>query len=160
MNKIEENAKVIEHLAEIMSKHNLSKINLTLDDFTLTLESQPVHPPMPIMPMPPVMHVNANSPIPSVTLNNSDEIKPQTTEEPKGSLVKSPIVGTFYASPAPDKAPFVTAGTDVKAGDVVCIIESMKLMNEIQSEFSGKVAEIYVKNGEAVEYGQPLIRLV
>ena len=80
--------------------------------------------------------------------------------EPSGNIVKSPLVGTFYAAPAEDAAPFVKTGDTVKKGQVLAIVEAMKLMNEIESEFDGEVAEIYVKNGEAVEYGQPLFRIV
>ncbi len=76
-----------------------------------------------------------------------------------GNVVKSPIVGTFYAAPAPDKPPFVTVGTSVKKGDVLFIIESMKLMNEVTSEFDGTVAEILIQNGTVVEYGQPILRI-
>ena len=71
--------------------------------------------------------------------------------------MKSPIVGTFYASPSPDKAPFVEVGQKVKKGDVLFIIESMKLMNEIQSEYDGEVVEILCENGQAVEFGQPIM---
>lgn len=76
-----------------------------------------------------------------------------------GNIVKSPIVGTFYAAPAPDKAPYVSVGSAVNKGDVLFIIESMKLMNEVTSEFSGKVAEILVKNGDTVEFDQPILRI-
>ena len=79
--------------------------------------------------------------------------------EASGNMITSPIVGTFYASPSPEKPAFVKVGDTVNAGDVVCIIESMKLMNEINSEFSGKVAEIYANDGQAVEYGQKLMRI-
>ena len=79
--------------------------------------------------------------------------------EVSGNIITSPIVGTFYASPSPEKPAFVKVGDTVNAGDVVCIIESMKLMNEINSEFSGKVAEIYAKDGQPVEYGQKLMRI-
>ncbi len=74
-----------------------------------------------------------------------------------GTPVVSPIVGTFYAAPSPEKPPFVTVGSQVKKGDVLFIIESMKLMNEIASEVDGTVKEICVQNGEAVEYGQPIL---
>ena len=77
--------------------------------------------------------------------------------EVKGFEVKAPIIGTFYEAPAPDKEPFVKVGQRVKKGDVLMIIESMKLMNEIQSEFDGVVKEILVKNGDAVEYDQILM---
>jgi acetyl-CoA carboxylase biotin carboxyl carrier protein len=78
---------------------------------------------------------------------------------PAGDVVKSPIVGTFYAAPAPDKDPFVRVGSRVSKGDVLFIIESMKLMNEVTSDYSGTVAEILVENGQGVEYGQPILRI-
>lgn len=80
--------------------------------------------------------------------------------EPERMIVKSPLVGTFYAAPAEDADPFVSVGDQVKKGQTLAIVEAMKLMNEIESDFDGKVAEIYVENGQAVEYGQPLFRIV
>ena len=87
----------------------------------------------------------------------TNNLKKQITKNQK--TVVAPIVGTFYKSPAPDKEPFVKVGDKVKKGDVLCIIESMKLMNEIKSEFDGVVLKILVESGEAVEYNQPLIEL-
>ena len=78
----------------------------------------------------------------------------------EGNIVKSPMVGTFYMKPSPDAEPYVEVGKQVKKGDVLCIIEAMKLMNEIESEFTGEVKEILVKDGEMVEYGKPLFRIV
>ena len=83
----------------------------------------------------------------------------EVSEAVEGQIIKAPLVGVFYAAPAEDAAPFVQVGDTVKAGDTVAIVEAMKLMNEIEAETSGTVAEIYVKNGQAVEYGQPLFRL-
>jgi acetyl-CoA carboxylase biotin carboxyl carrier protein len=74
-------------------------------------------------------------------------------------VIKSPIVGTFYASPSPGAGPFVRAGDQVSAGQVLCIIEAMKLMNEIESEVSGEVMRIFVENGQPVEYGEPLFAI-
>ena len=76
-----------------------------------------------------------------------------------GTLITSPFVGTFYRAPAPESPPFADVGQTVRKGQVVCIVEAMKLMNEIESEFDGKVVEILVKNSEHVEYGQPLFRI-
>lgn len=84
-----------------------------------------------------------------VNVANSDNIK----------TIKSPMVGTFYASPSPDKEDFVKVGDIVKKGQVVCIIEAMKLMNEIESEFNGRIVEICVKNEDVVEYGTPLFKI-
>lgn len=76
--------------------------------------------------------------------------------EEKGNVVKSPMVGTFYSKPSPDSDAFVSVGQKVKKGDVLCIIEAMKLMNEIESEFDGEIVEVLVKDEESVEYGKPL----
>ena len=84
------------------------------------------------------------------------EEKESERKREKGNIVKSPMVGTFYAKPSPNSDAYVTIGKKVKKGDVLCIIEAMKLMNEIESEFDGEVVEILVKDGEAVEYGKPL----
>ena len=75
------------------------------------------------------------------------------------TTIKSPMVGTFYTSPAPDAPPFVQAGSQVEIGQVICVIEAMKLMNEIKAEVRGKIAEILVNNGDPVEFGQPLFYL-
>ena len=74
----------------------------------------------------------------------------------RGKTVQSPMVGTLYRAPNPEADPFVTVGSTVKVGDTLCIIEAMKLMNEIESEFAGTVVEILVENGQPIEYGQPL----
>ena len=81
-------------------------------------------------------------------------VEPQPAQE--GQLVKAPMVGTFYRSPSPDAKPFVEIGQTVKKGDTVCIVEAMKLMNEIETDVSGVVKAILVENGQPVEYGQPL----
>jgi acetyl-CoA carboxylase biotin carboxyl carrier protein len=77
-------------------------------------------------------------------------------EAPKGNVVKSPMVGTFYRAPSPGAKAFVEVGQAVKPGDTLCIIEAMKLLNEIEAEVAGEVKEILVENGQPVEYGQPL----
>ncbi|MGN1301260.1 MAG: acetyl-CoA carboxylase biotin carboxyl carrier protein [Clostridia bacterium] len=80
--------------------------------------------------------------------------------ETEGKIVKSPMVGTFYIKPSPTANLYVEIGKEVKTGDTLCIIEAMKLMNEIESEFTGKIAEIFVKDGSPVEYGTPLFRII
>lgn len=79
---------------------------------------------------------------------------------PGGKVVNSPMVGTFYRAPSPSSPPFVEVGSQVKAGDVVCIVEAMKMMNQIESEHTGTVEEILVADGDPVEFDQPLIRVV
>ena len=87
----------------------------------------------------------------------SQEEIPQ--EEVKGNKIASPIVGTFYRKPSPDKDPFIKVGDMVEEGDILCIIEAMKMMNEIKSDFSGKVVSIDVEDGQPVEYGQHIITI-
>lgn len=113
------------------------------------------------------MKKNENVEISTKVMNSSNyEVKKeesgseQLSTEDTGKIVKSPMVGTFYIKPNPSADPYVEIGKKVKKGDVLCIIEAMKLMNEIESEFDGEVAEIFIKDGEAVEYGKPLFRII
>ncbi len=107
-------------------------------------------------PPPPVQTVVAGAaaaPPPAAAASPAAE---PAAEPPKGSVVKSPMVGTFYRSPSPGAKSFVEVGQAVKPGDTLCIIEAMKLLNEIEAEVAGEVTEILVENGQPVEYGQPL----
>ena len=88
--------------------------------------------------------------------NDETKVDEKKEDSRKLNIIKSPMVGTFYLKPSPTADPYVEIGKEVKKGDTVCIVEAMKLMNEIESEFDGKIAEIYVKDGEAVGYGEPL----
>ena len=93
---------------------------------------------------------------------NSDvkaNINIDSIQEEKYKIIKSPMVGTFYSKPSPNKETFVKTGDIVKKGQVICIVEAMKLMNEIESEFDGEIVEICVKDGDIVEYGQPLFKI-
>ncbi len=89
--------------------------------------------------------------------NTITETKKEEIENSK--IVKSPMVGTFYSKPSPDAKEYVKVGDKVSKGDVLCIVEAMKLMNEIESEFDGEIIEIMVKDGETVEYGKPLFKI-
>ena len=100
--------------------------------------------------------------IQNTSIVENDTIENQIKEdknEKKGNIIKSPMVGTFYLKPSPTAEPYIEIGKEVKKGDILCIIEAMKLMNEIESEYTGKVTKILVKDGETVEYGTPLFRI-
>lgn len=112
---------------------------------TAMMHAAPVAAPVPAMPAP-IAAAPAAAPAPKA------EAKP-------GTIATSPFVGTFYRAPSPDSPPFVDVGTVVKKGQVLCIVEAMKLMNEIEAEVAGKVAEIMVANATPVEFGQPLFRI-
>ena len=99
----------------------------------------------------------AAAPAPSPVAAAEEKLAPQTTS---GHVVSSPMVGTFYRSPSPSTPPFVEIGTHVKAGDVVCIIEAMKMMNQIEAEKAGIIEAILVNDGEPVEFDQPLVTIV
>ena len=96
-------------------------------------------------------------PRPAAAAGSAPASEPEPAQE--GHVVKAPMVGTFYRSPSPDAKPFVEVGQAVKEGDTICIIEAMKLMNEIEADASGTVKAILVENGQPVEYGQPLFIL-
>ncbi len=145
-------------LAETLEKNKLERIKIKNGDCEIVLEAKRKCPPPP-MPMPmgaPMMQPMVNVTAAAAAAPESAPA-PEAKPEISGNIVKSPIVGTFYAAPSPDKAPFVKVGDSVKKGDVIMIIESMKLMNEVQSDFDGVVAEILVENGTAVEFDQPIM---
>jgi acetyl-CoA carboxylase biotin carboxyl carrier protein len=95
--------------------------------------------------------------VPAVTAAAQAAPTPESPPAPEGHVVKSPMVGTFYRAPSPDAEPFVEIGDTVKAGQTICIIEAMKLMNEIEADQDGVIKAILVENGQPVEYGEPLI---
>ena len=143
----------IEKLADIVAAKELGEITIADGEKYITVKGKKCPPPMPPMGVP--MAAPAAAPAAAASAP-----APAAEEKPlSGKIIKSPIVGTFYASPSPDQPPFVQVGDTVKKGDVIMIIESMKLMNEVQSDMDGTVQEILVKNGEAVEYDQPLMIL-
>ena len=107
-----------------------------------------------------IVHNMQTTPIQPIQIQKTEtsSVSEEITEQ-SGNIVKSPIVGTFYAAPGSDKPSFVKIGDKVKEGDILCIVEAMKIMNEIPSPYTGEIAEIYVSNEELVEYGQPLFRI-
>ncbi|MDO5149001.1 MAG: acetyl-CoA carboxylase biotin carboxyl carrier protein [Oscillospiraceae bacterium] len=150
----------IKELAELVSDKKLGKIEIKLQDSSITIadrkcSAMPVVPPMPPVMMP-AEHMPAAEPAPVQKTVPAEEAAPKA-EAVSGNAVKAPIVGTFYASPSPEKPAFVKVGDHVNKGDVLFIIESMKLMNEIQSEYEGTVQQILVDNASAVEYDQPIM---
>lgn len=150
-----EQLEMAEKLAELVKKYDLREIKIKDDEITIKGGMRPCPPPPPPMPFDGKRPEMRQGGIPSA--NESDFKLELKDEKISGNIVKSPIVGTYYSAPAPGKAPFVTVGKTVKKGDTIMIIESMKLMNEVQSEFDGVVTKILVKDGEAVEYDQNIM---
>lgn len=143
----------INGLADKVNNGSLSKIKIVNGNSEIIIEKETKVAQMPAMP--PVMNMVSQA----AAAGAAEPVAEASNEAalPSGNVVKAPIVGTFYAAPAPDKAPFVTVGQQVKKGDVIMIIESMKLMNEVTSEFDGTVKEILVENGNPVEFDQPVM---
>ena len=143
----------IEKLAKIITDNGLTEISMEDGEQAITIRKDipevVVGAAAPTVQAAPAVQTVA----PAVTE------KPDANSEPtqKGRAITSPMVGTFYMAPSPEAAPFVEIGSEVNVGDVVCIIEAMKLMNEIKSEEAGKVIKICVKNGDPVEFGQVLM---
>ena len=142
----------VKELIGVMKESGLGYISVKNDKFELELgQKYPEPRPMPVMPSMAMGMAAAPAAAP--------EAMQESVPTAQGRSITSPIVGTFYAAPAPDKAPFVKVGDTVNEGDVVCIVESMKVMNEVLADKSGVVTAIVAKDGEAVEFGQPLIML-
>ena len=142
------NIKDIAALAEIVRKNELTKLEINGESIVIERAPAAVQAAAPAaaqLAVPEQMHTA--EPIAEV-------------QEKEGVYVKSPAVGVFYAAPSPDSKPFVAVGDTVRRGDTLCIIEAMKLMNEINSDVDGKIVEICVGTGQVVEYDQPLFRIV
>jgi acetyl-CoA carboxylase biotin carboxyl carrier protein len=159
----------LEHLLSFMSEHGLEEFEYSRGDLRIRLKkSAPRQGAAPVLAVPAapsappqvVLAVPASPgdpPAPPPAVSETTHLAPAAAANEH--VIKSPIVGTFYAGPSPDAGPFVRAGDFVEAGQTVCIIEAMKLMNEIEADISGEVARVLVENGQPVEYGEPLFAL-
>lgn len=148
------NIKQIRELAQIAAENGLSAIEIAEGENRVRIEravAAPAAVPAVVSMPAPAAAPTAPAPAPAAEETNVDFNR---TRE-----IKSPMVGVFYAAPSPDAKPFVEVGSKVKKGDIVCIVEAMKLMNEITAEFDGEVVDVCVHNGDVVEYGQTLFKL-
>ena len=149
----------IKKLAELLEESNLAEIEIHENDESVRLTRYASAPPAAPVAMAQAP-VPAPAPAPaSAPAAEAGDASDQTEQVPDGHMIRSPMVGTFYAAPSPDSENFVSVGQEIKAGDPVCIIEAMKLMNELEAEITGEVVEILVENAEPVEFGQPLMRV-
>lgn len=145
------NLETIENIAKIVKDNELSEISVKVGEVELTVKGKKCPPPP--MGMPAVAMA-----APAVSGQPTESAIPAAEkEEVSGNQVKAPIVGTFYSAPSPTEKPFVSVGDTVKKGDVLFIIESMKVMNEVQSEFDGVVKKVAVNSGDAVEFDQTVM---
>ena len=155
------NIKEIKEMLQLMAEHGLTEMEIEKDGLKIKLKKSPSgkiiaeemrEGPSLVVPMPVSGESHFGAPVSTQSARAAQEAANIT-------VVKSPMVGTFYSSPAPDQPPYVSDGQKVKEGDVLCIIEAMKLMNEIKCETSGTVAEVLVQNGQPVEFDQSLFRI-
>jgi acetyl-CoA carboxylase biotin carboxyl carrier protein len=160
----------IKRLIEFLREQDITEFELDYDGVKLRVKSGAVaHATVPVMPVLQAAPLSAIAPMPPGVQGGASapEQRPAAAagaapftaaaeEGPELAIVKSPIVGTFYRASEPGAKPFVQVGDSVKKGQVLCIIEAMKLMNEIDSEYDGEVVNIYVENGQAVQYGERL----
>lgn len=153
----------IQELIKFVAKSGVSEVSLEQKDFRITIKAQETKNRVQEVIQVAVPQVAAPAVAPAAAPAVAPAPAPASTpatkaEEPKGNLVevKSPMIGTFYRSSSPDKPPFVEVGSVIKQGDTVCIIEAMKLFNEIESEVSGKVVKVLVNDSTPIEYDQPL----
>jgi len=154
--------KQIQELIKLINKSNIGEVSIEENDFKITIkqkkdqqiQQQPVTAPVYLQPQvtaPPVQQIQQPAQITSPASPETPAIKPDNL-----ITIKSPMIGTFYKRPSPDKPSFVEVGEDITPGQILCIIEAMKLFNEIESEVSGKVVKILVDDSSPVEYDQPL----
>ena len=152
--------KEIQNLIKFVAKSGASEVKLEMDDIKITIKTGSesdttiVHQ-VPAAHIPQVAQVAAQ-PIVTETPQPTNEPVAAASEDSKYITIKSPIIGTFYRKPSPDKPLFVEVGQTIAEGDVLCIIEAMKLFNEIESEVSGKIVKILVDESSPVEFDQPL----
>ncbi|EPR72398.1 Biotin carboxyl carrier protein of acetyl-CoA carboxylase [Winogradskyella psychrotolerans RS-3] len=148
--------KEIQNLIKFVAKSGASEVKLEMDDIKITIrtgsESETTFVQQMPMQSAPVMQQQ----MPAQQAASPVQEAPAPAEDSKYITIKSPIIGTFYRKPSPDKPVFVEVGTDIKEGDVLCVIEAMKLFNEIESEISGKIVKVLVDDSSPVEFDQPL----
>ena len=147
----------VKKLIELLEESNISEIEIKEGEESVRI-SRGVGPAPSLMmaPAPAVAPAPAPAAAPVAALEEAPAAEPAL----KGHVVKSPMVGTFYRSPSPSSPMFVEVGQHVKVGDVLCIVEAMKMMNQIESDKAGVVEAILVENGQAVEFDQPLVTIV
>ena len=151
--------KDIQHLIKFVAKSGAQEVKLEMEDIKITIKTGPDKPfvensgmVQQVQPMP----VLAQAPVPPVASAPEVVAAPVQSEEDNLITIKSPIIGTFYRKATPDKPSFVEIGQAIKEGDVLCVIEAMKLFNEIESELSGTIVKILVDDASPVEFDQPL----
>ena len=149
--------KEIQSLIKFVSKSGVNEVKLEVEDFKITIKTGHGSPETTIVHQAPVamqQQIPVAAAQPAVQATETKEVS--TDDDSKYVTITSPIIGTFYRKPSPDKPNFVEVGDSVQADSVVCIIEAMKLFNEIESEVSGKIVKVLVDESSPVEFGQPL----
>jgi len=146
----------VKKLIELLEQSNINELEINEGDESVRISRGATAVTYAAPPAPAPL---AAAPAP-VAAPAAVEAAAPASEELAGHAVKSPMVGTFYASPAPDSPPFVTVGQTVVAGDVICIIEAMKMMNQIEADKAGTIGAILIEDGEAVEFDQPIVTIV
>ena len=151
--------KEIQNLIKFVQKSGVEEVKIERDDFKITIKTKSVAPQHLIVEdVPTQASIPASQPITQAVqeVNTQETTQSVNLENDNQVIVKSPIIGTFYRKPSPDKPSFVEVGQSISKGDVLCVIEAMKLFNEIESDFSGKIVKILVDDQSPVEFDQPL----
>ena len=148
----------VKKLIELLEESNIGEIEIKEGEESVRISRAGFSTAAPMMAAPAPMAV-APAAAPAATPTAEAPVA-QAAEEPAGHLVKSPMVGTFYRASSPGATPFVEPGQKVNVGDVLCIIEAMKMMNQIEADKAGTVGAILVEDGEAVEFDQPMITII
>ena len=149
--------KEIQNLIKFVAKSGASEVKLEMDDIKITIRTGESHKgETTFVQQIPLSAPAAQQPVAAQSATDAPEASAETSEDSKYITIKSPIIGTFYRKPSPDKSVFVEVGQTINQGDVLCVIEAMKLFNEIESEVSGKIVKVLVDDASPVEFDQPL----
>ena len=148
--------KLVKNILKLIEESEVNEVSLEEGDFKIKVKKHSDTAPSAVQYQLPQQAAPAPVSTPASTQPAAAKDDSSSTQGADGEVVKSPIVGTYYEAPSPDADPFVKEGDKVSKGQTLCIIEAMKIMNEIEAEFSGTLQKILVKNGQAVEYDQPI----
>lgn len=159
----------IRELLKLVAESGVSEVEIEDEEFRMVVRTTPVAPVAAPMTGPPAVYHHVQAPVPPPlpaqapaaaaappAADSGGQAPQEASAKESGQVLRAPIVGTYYSAPSPDADPFVAVGDVVKPGDVLCIIEAMKLMNEIEAEVGGTIKEILVENAQPVQYDEPL----
>jgi acetyl-CoA carboxylase biotin carboxyl carrier protein len=150
----------VKKLIELLEESNIDELEIKEGEESVRISRNSGRGYAPMMPMPTQIVTSGAPQAPAAAPAPAEAAAPADTNKHRGHIIRSPMVGTFYRSPSPGSPPFVEVGKHVKVGDVLCIVEAMKMMNQLESDKAGVIEAILVEDGQPIEFDQPLMTIV